>query len=201
MEEIQTIKCFVVGDWTVGKTCLLISYTTNAFPNMYLQSIFDDWSAPVVVDSKKFILKTVDTAATNEYCDRVRPLTYPQTDVFLICFSVIDPRSFDNVSLVWKPELAHYCPKTPIILVGTKLDMREDKDQLKKLKEKKIVPITTEQGQAKCKDIGGVKYIECSALTQKNVRFVFDEAIRAAFNAKSDHCTNSSSRQTGCQIV
>ena len=58
---------------------------------------------------------------------RLRPLSYPQTDVFLICFSVTSPASFENVRAKWYPEVSHHCPNTPIILVGTKLDLREDK--------------------------------------------------------------------------
>lgn len=109
--------------------------------------------------------------------------------------------------LQWYPEVRHHCPTTPIILVGTKLDLRDDKDTNEKLKEKKLAPITYPQvwifilqclpskipsqywclifhlfivqGLSMAKDIGAVKYLECSALTQKGLKTVFDEAIRA----------------------
>jgi len=58
--------------------------------------------------------------------DRLRPLSYPQTDVFLICFSLINSSSYENVRAKWFPEITHHCPNTPIILVGTKLDLREN---------------------------------------------------------------------------
>ncbi|KAL7715054.1 Rho-related protein racA [Entamoeba marina] len=159
---MQAVKCVIVGDGAVGKTCLLISYTTNAFPNEYIPTVFDNYSATVMVDSKPINLGLWDTAGQEDY-DRLRPLSYPQTDVFLICFSVVSPPSYDNVSSKWQPEVSHHCPKTPCL-------------------RKKITPITFEQGQTKCKDIGAVKYIECSALTQKNLRLVFDEAVRAVIN-------------------
>lgn len=54
----------------------------------------------------------------------------------------------------WFPEVRHHCPSTPIILVGTKLDLRDDKDTIEKLKEKKLAPITYPQGLALAKDIG-----------------------------------------------
>ncbi len=79
----------------------------------------------------------------------------------------------------WYPEVSHHCPQTPIVLVGTKLDLRDDKETLEKLKEKKMSSITTGQGMQMSKDINAVKYIECSALTQKGLKQVFDEAIRA----------------------
>lgn len=65
------------------------------------------------------------------------------------------------------------------MLVGTKLDLRDDKDTIEKLKEKKLGPITYPQGLQMAKEIAAVKYLECSALTQKGLKTVFDEAIRA----------------------
>lgn len=119
-----------------------------------------------------------DTAGQEDY-DRLRPLSYPQTGVFLICFSLVSPPSFENVKTKWYPEISHHAPNTPIILVGTKLDLREDRETLDKLREKRQQPITYSQGVQVAKEIGAVKYLECSALTQKGLKTVFDEAIRA----------------------
>merc|ERR1711964_689484 len=135
----------------------------------------------VMVDGKPINLGLWDTAGQEDY-DRLRPLSYPQTDVFLICFSLISPSSFDNVKTKWHPEVSHHCPNTPTLLVGTKLDLRDDAETLNQLKSKGISPITYPQGLARQKEIKAVKYLECSALTQKGLKSVFDDAIRAVLN-------------------
>ena len=72
----------------------------------------------------------------------------------------------------------HHCPSSPILLVGTKLDLRDDREVIEKLKEKRMAPITAAQGLKMQKDIDAVKYMECSALTMKGLRELFDETVR-----------------------
>ena len=175
---MQSIKCVVVGDGNVGKTCLLISHTTQAFPGEYIPTVFDNYSTNMVVDGRQINLGLWDTAGQGDY-DRLRPLAYPNTDVFLICFSLVSPASFENVKTRWCPEIQHHCKDVPIILGGTKLDLREDKITIKDLKDKRQgQPITYQRGLSMAKNIGAVKYLECSSLTTKGVKMVFDQAVR-----------------------
>lgn len=180
---MQSIKCVVVGDGAVGKTCLLISYTTNAFPGEYIPTVFDNYSANVMVDGKTINLGLWDTAGQEDY-DGLRPLSYPQTDVFLCCFSIISQHSYENVKSKWYPEIQHHAPGVPIILVGTKADLRDDQSVIKSLGSKGQRMVTLEEAEVRCKEINARCYMECSALTQEGLKQVFDEAIRAAMDRK-----------------
>ncbi|KAH3742868.1 Rho GTPase [Pelomyxa schiedti] len=174
---VASIKLVVVGDGAVGKTCLLISYTANSFPMEYVPTVFDNYSANVMVDNKTVTLGLWDTAGQEDY-DRLRPLSYPQTDVFMICFSIISPTSFQNVKTKWWPEVTHHCPASQLLLVGTKLDLRDDREALERLRERNQSPITFQQGEQLAKEIKAHCYMECSALTQKGLKSIFDEAIK-----------------------
>ncbi len=116
--------------------------------------------------------------AGQEDYDRLRPLSYPQTDIFLICFSVISPTSLENVGTKWFPEIQHHCPGVPFVLVGTKIDLRTDSDTIERLASKKMRMVTKEEGAAKAKALGAATYVECSALTQDGLKHVFDTAIQ-----------------------
>ena len=168
---MQAIKCVVVGDGAVGKTCMLISYTTNMFPNEYVPTVFENYAVTVMVSGEPYTLGLFDTAGQEDY-DRLRPLSYPQTDVFLVCYSVINPSSFENVKEKWVPEIWHHCEKKPFLLVGTQADLREEATTLDKLGKNKLKPITYEQGVRMAKQLKAVKYVECSALTQVSERFL-----------------------------
>jgi len=120
MSASRFIKCVTVGDGAVGKTCLLISYTSNTFPTDYVPTVFDNFSANVVVNGSTVNLGLWDTAGQEDY-NRLRPLSYRGADVFILAFSLISKASYENVSKKWIPELKHYAPGVPIVLVGTSL--------------------------------------------------------------------------------
>ncbi len=138
---------------------------------------FDNYTANVFVDGRPISLGLWDTAGQDDY-DRLRPLSYPDTDVFLICFSLVNPNSFSNVADKWAPEISHHAPGVPKILVGTKLDLRDNPGELDRLKSRKQAPISNSQGDAMKKKIQAIVYKECSALTQAGLKDIFDEAIK-----------------------
>eukprot|EP00483_Globobulimina_turgida_P005472 UN05482 len=178
---MQNIKMVMVGDGAVGKTCFLISYTTNSFPSEYIPTVFGEYSANVMIDGKPVKLGLWDTAGQSDY-DRLRPLSYPQTDVFLVAYDIARKSSFDNIRTKWVPEIQHHNPNTPFLLIGMKLDLEAHRQVLKK------------DAIALCKELGGYKAMECSALKQTNLKNCFDEGMRAALQP-------TVKRKKGCKIL
>jgi len=113
-----------------------------------------------------------------------------------MCFSVISPSSFENIKIRWYPELQHHCPGTPCLLVGTKVDLREDPSVIEGLKSQGLAPITKEQGDHLCKEIGAAGYVECSALTQKGLKQVFDDAAHIVVKPPSAGTSNGGSSRS-----
>lgn len=188
---MKHVKCVVVGDGAVGKTCLLISYTTNSFPSEYTPTVFDNYSTDVMMENEGINLQLWDTAGQEDY-KRLRPLTYPGTDVFILCFSLVTLSSYENIENFWIPEIKQHCPDAPFVLVGLKSDLRDDFEQkADELKSKGLSPIPTSKGKLLMEKIKALDYIECSSLKQINLKEVFESALKAALlHKKSESKSN-----------
>ncbi|KAI9531065.1 hypothetical protein NQZ68_000559 [Dissostichus eleginoides] len=185
-------KLVIVGDGACGKTCLLIVFSKDQFPEVYVPTVFENYVADIEVDGKQVELALWDTAGQEDY-DRLRPLSYPDTDVILMCFSIDSPDSLENIPEKWTPEVKHFCPNVPIILVGNKKDLRNDDHTRRELAKMKQEPVKSEEGRDMAGRIAAFGYMECSAKTKDGVREVFEMATRAALQArrgkKNNKCT------------
>lgn len=118
-------KIVIVGDGSSGKTCLLHVFFEDVYPNIYVPTVFDSFSTVIEVDGKTVKLALWDTAGQDDY-DRLRPLSYPNSDVVIVCYSIDMPSSLINVTDKWVPEVRYFCPDVPLILVGNKKDLRDE---------------------------------------------------------------------------
>ncbi|BFU24479.1 Rho family GTPase [Entamoeba histolytica HM-1:IMSS-B] len=175
----MSVKLVAVGDGAVGKTSMLICYTKNEFPEEYIPTVFDNYSTTVTLGDEVISLAIWDTAGQEEY-ESIRPLSYPSTDVFLLCYSVVQQSSLDNIAEKWLPEVKHHCPSSRTLVVGLKTDLRDSVEEIKKLEAKNQKPIFPNDVQEFIKEnnIECDGFCECSAKTQKGLKEVMIQAVR-----------------------
>jgi GTPase SAR1 family protein len=118
--------------------------------------------------------------------DRLRPLSYPQTDLFVILFSIVDPNSIYNITEKWIPEISHHISNPKFIFVANKVDLLENEEEMKKLKEKGFI----EEEMRKCiQELRGkypeTPYIETSCLTKVNLEEAMVLGVREVSKEKN----------------
>lgn len=139
----------------------------------------------------------------------MRPLSYPETDLLFVCFAIDCPASLENVVdkvsiptiippptrthnhgiFQWYPEVLHFCPTTPIILVGLKSDLRNKRTCIELLKTQGLTPITPEQGHGVAQRMGAT-YVECSSKEMRGVDDVFARAVDMVCSMEEEGYTN-----------
>ncbi|KAF8132130.1 P-loop containing nucleoside triphosphate hydrolase protein [Mycena galopus ATCC 62051] len=147
--EIHTVKCILVGDDAVGKTGLLTSYAHKQFPTGYVGTAFGGFAETFMVGNVPYALGVWDTVSGAATQERTRPLSSPQLDVFLACFSV---------GIV----------KEKSIFETTCQQRTQGQASM----------ITTMQGEKLARELNAAKYVECSAKTLERVHAAFDAVGR-----------------------
>lgn len=165
----------VVGDGAVGKTCMLQTYSTGQFPEDYVPTLVDNFSSNVMVRGQSMNLNLWDTAGQEDLA-KVRQQQYPGTHVFVLTFSLDRKDSFENIKSLWVPDVRKHAPENvPLILVGTKADLRAE-GQAK---------VTEEEVRQLGQDIGAYAVVECSACQNKRLKEVFIKAAEAHLEQRS----------------
>ena len=174
--RMETLSCIVVGDKEADKTELISSYTASLEKTAVINKC-----VTVTVDGRKINLKVWDTTGGEDY-DRLRTDLYRHKDVFLMCFSIVSPTSFENIRKKWLIEVQKYRPNSPMILVGTNSHLKNNMQTVEENGHSPVTYVTYQQGLQLQHDIGAVKYVECSASTLDGVDTAFEEAVSAVLN-------------------
>ncbi|OAF71832.1 hypothetical protein A3Q56_00375 [Intoshia linei] len=183
MATITEKKLVVVGDGAVGKTSLLISFVNNEYSDVYIPTVFDTFVTTIKIDKEVLQLSLWDTAGQEEY-DRLRPLSYPNTDVILNVFSVELINSWKNIHEKWSFEIAHFCPTAIKLIAALKIDMRNNPEAIQHMATAKEAPLQTHHTKEMCTLINFDGYYECSAKTQEGVAEMFESIGRIIINPK-----------------
>ncbi|NWZ96695.1 rho-related GTP-binding protein Rho6 [Molothrus aeneus] len=180
-------KLVLVGDVQCGKTAMLQVLAKDCYPETYVPTVFENYTACLASEEQRVELSLWDTSGS-PYYDNVRPLCYSDSDAVLLCFDVSRPETLDSATKKWKTEILDYCPNTRVLLIGCKTDLRTDLSTLLELSHQKQAPISYEQGCAAARQLGAEGYLECSAFTS-------EKSVHSIFRAVSGLCLSSAAPQ------
>eukprot|EP00049_Salpingoeca_infusionum_P009278 m.153442 g.153442 ORF g.153442 m.153442 type:complete len:266 (-) comp14292_c0_seq1:68-865(-) len=176
------LLCTAVGDPGVGKSTMLRTYQFGEFYQAEAQqSVVERLLIQLHTNGKLVEVELLDTVG-QAYFDRLRPLAYLSSQVFIACFSIGNPESLANIYHKWYPELTFHRPDVPIVLVGTQSDLRSNQQCIEDLASKRKRPVTVADGKRVQAKIRAAQYIECSALTRSCLQQVLEEAVRTALD-------------------
>lgn len=184
-KKVVQRKLVLLGDGACGKTSLLNVFTRGFFPTVYEPTVFENYVHDIFVDNIHMELSLWDTAGQEEF-DRLRSLSYDDTQAIMLCFSVDNRGSLENVSTKWIAEINEHCPGVKIVLCALKCDLREEHE--KDDDDEPGVPsrpmIQYNEGLEVARRIGALRYLECSAMRNRGVNEAFTEAARVALQVK-----------------
>ncbi|KAG9312893.1 small GTPase superfamily [Chiua virens] len=188
-------KVVVCGDGACGKTSLLNVFTRGFFTQVYEPTVFENYVHDIYVDDQLVELSLWDTAGQEEF-DRLRSLSYAETHVVMICFSVDNPTSLENVETKWIDEILEFCPGVKVCaslltlsmadaFVSLKCDLRDDRNVRERLARYGTHSVQYEEGLAVARRIRASRYLECSSKHNRGVSEVFYEAARVSLSTRA----------------
>jgi small GTP-binding protein len=196
-----TMKVLLRGRGGSGKSTLLYRYAFNKYPLEYVSTFQDTFDCKMaLLDGRPIHLGVWDTGVRSEEAEwKLMPLSFQQTDVFLLTYDIAAPDSLKDMRDRILPQVRYYCPNALLILTGCKLDLRNDENTIEKLKTRSLGPISREEAEELARK-EHLHYAECSALTGEGVKEVLDLAVRLTSQAASALVTPKK-QSSGCRVL
>ncbi|KIV88328.1 hypothetical protein PV10_08021 [Exophiala mesophila] len=212
-KKVVQRKLVLLGDGACGKTSLLNVFTRGFFPTVYEPTVFENYVHDIFVDNIHMELSLWDTAGQEEF-DRLRSLSYDDTQAIMLCFSVDNRGSLENVGTKWIQEINEHCPGVKIVLCALKCDLREEAEKedeeggepagqdqsqsFSQTQQPRQSMISYNEGLEVARKVGALRYLECSAMRNRGVNEAFTEAARVALAVKT---ASGSSQDAKCSIM
>lgn len=169
----KRIKVALIGDGNVGKTSICFRLVNDKFDTIYVPTVFETNPFMMTLHGTDYNLLITDTAGQETYDELRKSMVYAlDIDVFVLCYAIDDEQSYKNVKDQWCKELQENAAEKPVILVGTKSDLRKTGDSSSLLSQC--------DGMDLKHDIGAKQFFECSAKDpgeKRSIKIIFEEAI------------------------
>ena len=163
----QKFKIVCLGDCHVGKTVTITKATTNEIPSLYTPTVLDNYTKTVTFGDTSIELEVLDTAGSEDY-DQLRPVSYPQTHLFLIFFAVEKRQTFHSIENRWLNEIAQHSPNTKYILVGTIYNDSNPRN---------TSWVKQEEAEELKMKLSALEYIEVCLKNQNDVENLFERVV------------------------
>ncbi|KAI6653734.1 Ras-like GTP-binding protein Rho1 [Oopsacas minuta] len=171
------LKIILVGDERSGKTCILKRLTEGKYTENYSPTLYDEFVTTINSDLRDYKLNIIELGGSDQ-CATYRKSCYEESDIILVCFSVVRPYEVLDIGSKWLPEIKKWNQNAYVMLVGTQTDLREDRVLVDELSKVGLKVVTYENG---CELVELVKpykvcgYLECSALNRNSVSQLFEK--------------------------
>ncbi|KAI7905185.1 YIL118Wp-like protein [Cokeromyces recurvatus] len=199
-------KILVVGDGGCGKTCLLNVFTRGHFPQMYEPTIYENYIHDIAINDKLSIELSLWDTAGQEELDRLRVFSYDNTHAILVCYSINNRTSLDNIVNRWIHELQKECPQAKMILAALKCDLRSSSSSSSSSSTSTSTSNTNKiilykEGLAVAKEMNAIRYFECSAKHNRGVQECFEQAAKIALTVHLPNDPLLKKKNKQCMIM
>ncbi|KAJ3441160.1 gtpase crac1b [Anaeramoeba flamelloides] len=180
---MSSLKVLLVGDKSVGKRNLIITYTAHVFVGENVPMSFESCKAKVTIDKEDLDLQLTSSAILTSK-------TFPEADCVVMCFAVDSYDSFESLEVKWYDVMKEHFPNTTLALLGTKMDLREDEERLEELELEGESPIAWKEIEKLAKKLKIDNCYECSSKSGKGLSKFFEDIVKTTLHNKKNKKEN-----------